>query len=216
MDLIMTFMAIVIWGLIIFIASLISSLMAKLKDIGMFFLGMNVQVLHILLSLLAASVTGNLSRMGFIIEMPLSLTGLLVAVVTGFPLTLLTSKLSEDYKPKFIPDNAVERLILSLVFAPLGEEILFRGLLEGMLITSLNLWLAVAIPATLFSIIHMIPFSDSPRRYLCSLLISALLLGLLASYLRDISGSLLPAIAVHFGFNLSGELVYQLKSADNY
>ncbi len=208
MDVLAALTALAVWGIVLLVSSLATSLVAQFWKIeNKFALGVTVQVLYALLSVMAASSTGNLDRMGLALDVPLSLIALAAAVAVGLPLAFVASKLGGDYRPAFISEDIRERLVLALVFAPLGEELLFRGLLEGMLLASLNLWLAVVIPALLFSIIHVVPFSDSPKTFLSSLLISALLVGLLAGYLRAISDSLLPAIAVHAGFNLAGNLV---------
>ncbi len=212
MDVLAILTALAAWGIVLLISSLTTSLVAQVGKVKSdFILGVVIQVLYILLSLIVAGLTGNLSRLGLSLNASLSLIGLFVAVAVGLPLAFAASKLGGDYRPSFFPENFREKLILALIFAPLGEEILFRGLLEGMLLTSLDLWSAVVIPALLFSMVHAIPFSDSPRPFLLSLLMSALILGLLAGYLRAVSNSLLPAIAVHVGFNLAGNLVDWLQ-----
>ncbi len=65
-----------------------------------------------------------------------------------------------SYEPD-IPGGVAERLFL-LLLAPLGEELLFRGLLEGYLLISLgggNCSIAVVVPALLFSVTHYMRFT---------------------------------------------------------
>ncbi len=200
--------AIACWGIVLGASSFLTSIVAQLGKIeDKFVLGVVVQVSNALLSVLAAAVTGSLDKLGLSLDLPLSIIAFVIAVSAGLPLAYLAARLAGDYEPSFIPEDPRERIVLALVFAPLGEELLFRGLLEGQLLGILDLWMAVAIPALLFSLVHAIPFSGSPRAFLYTLLASALLIGLLAGYLRAISGSLLPAVAVHAGFNFAGNLV---------
>ncbi len=214
MDILGSLIAIAAWGMIIIISSLIASLIAQLGNVeSKFTLGLIIQGLYVILSLIAALMMGGLKGFGLSLNIPITLAALVIAVPIGIPPAYIASKLARDYKPPFIPENFRERAIIALIVAPLGEEFLFRGLLEGQLLKNMNLWLAIAIPALLFSIIHTIPFSDSPRGFLYTLLVTALIIGLLAGYLRAISGSLSPAIITHASFNLAGMLVDQLLSS---
>ncbi len=93
---------------------------------------------------------------------------------------------------------------------------LFRGLLEGRLLSSLGagsratLWIAIVIPAALFSLVHVAPFSKAPRVYLASVMTGAFVLGLLAGLFRAVSGSLATAVVTHACFNLVGMLVEEI------
>ncbi|MDK2463374.1 MAG: CPBP family intramembrane metalloprotease [Candidatus Korarchaeota archaeon] len=71
-------------------------------------------------------------------------------------------------------------------------------------------WIAVIIPAALFSLVHVAPLSKAPRVYLASVMTGAFVLGLLASLFRAVSGSLAPAVVTHACLNLVGMLVEEI------
>ena len=91
---------------------------------------------------------------------------------------------------------------IALILAPVGEEMLFRGVLETSLLVW-GIWIATVIPAILFALIHMAPFKGSSPKFMTVIISSAFVLGFLSGYFRAISGSLLPAYVVHMTFNLS-------------
>ena len=104
-----------------------------------------------------------------------------------------------------IERNLILYSLVALALAPTGEETLFRGLLLGyMLRQGVNPWIAIIVSATLFSLMHMLPFHNAPIAQQAFVLITALLLGVMAGYLRKQTGSLLLAITTHAGFNLGG------------
>jgi len=92
--------------------------------------------------------------------------------------------------------NTVQDLLLNLVlvavFAGVGEELLFRGVLQR-LFTKLfkNPWAGILITAFIFSAIHLQFYGFIPR------FILGILLGLIYWY----SGSLWPAIFAHFAYD---------------
>jgi uncharacterized protein len=77
--------------------------------------------------------------------------------------------------------------LLIIAGAPLGEELIFRGLFFGWLRRHLSLWPAAIISALVFAAIHGIPVVMPP----------VLVLGIAFAWLYEKTGSLWPAIAVH-------------------
>lgn len=77
-----------------------------------------------------------------------------------------------------------------VVLIPLGEELVFRGVLLGSLLEGLDEAWAVAIQAAIFAAVH--PLRAYPQTFV---------VGLLAGWLRVRSGSLLPPIAFHAALN---------------
>ncbi len=200
--------AIAWWGVAVGVSLFTASLIAKLGRIeDGFTQGVIIQLSFAVLSVLVVGVAGSIHDLGLSLDLRLSIIALIVAVSIGLPLAYLAATLTGNYRPPFVPEDPRERIAVALIIAPIGEELLFRGLLEGQLLKSSSMWVAVTIPALLFSLMHVAPFSGSPKAFLGTLLVSALVLGLLAGYLRAISNSLLPAIAVHAGFNLAGNLI---------
>lgn len=83
-------------------------------------------------------------------------------------------------------------LVLVAVFAGVGEELLFRGVLQRLFIKLFkNPWAGILITAFIFSAIHLQFYGFIPR------FILGILLGLLYWY----SGSLWPAIIAHFVYD---------------
>ncbi len=173
------------------------------------------QLTFALVSLALASLAGGRSAMGLTIDLDSSLRSLAVSLPLAATLSIPAARFSRGYRPPFEPEDPIRGAILALALAPIGEELLFRGLLEGRLLSTLGsspgvLWVAIAIPAVLFSLVHVAPFSGAPRGYLGSVLAAALVLGVLAGYFRAVSGSLAPAVVAHACFNLAGMAVDRL------
>jgi membrane protease YdiL (CAAX protease family) len=85
---------------------------------------------------------------------------------------------------------AIAGAILIVVFAPISEEIFFRGFMFGALRTRLSLWPAAAISASVFALLHL---SSGDLSIVPPLAV----LGLLLAWLYEYSGSLGPPIALH-------------------
>ncbi|TNC75474.1 CPBP family intramembrane metalloprotease [Janthinobacterium lividum] len=90
-------------------------------------------------------------------------------------------------------------LALGVLAAPLCEEFIFRGLLQGGLRRSLPAWQAVTVAAALFAVMHP-PAAMLP----------AFALGLCTGYAYERSGALLAPMLVHAGYN-AALLAYQLQ-----
>ena len=104
--------------------------------------------------------------------------------------------------------NSIPELILVLVLVALtpaiGEELMFRGLLQRILAyNGLNKHLAVIVSALVFSAIHM-QFQGFLTRFA---------LGLILGYLFVFSGSLWISIIAHFLFNGSQVIIAVIVSA---
>ena len=83
-------------------------------------------------------------------------------------------------------------LVLVAVFAGVGEELFFRGVLQRLFIKIFrNAWAGILVTAFIFSAIHFQFYGFIPR------FILGILLGLIYWY----SGSLWPAIVAHFAYD---------------
>ena len=93
--------------------------------------------------------------------------------------------------------------ILLLIAGPTGEELLFRGLVEGILLaTKTPHTLAILVPAALFSLAHLpAPLLDSQGKpttaHRAFTPLAALALGILTGYYRATTGSILLPIILH-------------------
>ena len=80
--------------------------------------------------------------------------------------------------------------ILIIVFAPVSEEMFFRGFVYGALRTRMGLWPAAAISAVVFGLPH-VTSAD------LSIVPPLVIFGLLLAWLYEYTGSLGPPIALH-------------------
>jgi membrane protease YdiL (CAAX protease family)/uncharacterized RDD family membrane protein YckC len=80
--------------------------------------------------------------------------------------------------------------ILIIVFAPISEEIFFRGFVYGGIRTRLGLWPAAAISAVVFGLLH-ISSGD------LSIVPPLVIFGLLLCWLYEYTGSLGPPVVLH-------------------
>ncbi len=116
-----------------------------------------------------------------------------------------------NYEPPFLPHSMLEAVLVAFLLAPFGEELMYRGVIEGYLLSRASLLTAVLVPAILFSIMHIIPFSNAPRPVLATVLTGAFLLGVIAGYYRALSNSVIPAFASHSTMNALGFIQYKLE-----
>ena len=86
--------------------------------------------------------------------------------------------------------------------APIGEEMVFRGLfLQGLLRRGVNLVPAILASALVFAVSHLNPLAFP----------SLLELGVLFGFLYARTRSVWPSMAAHFGSNLTATLLYSLS-----
>ena len=95
-------------------------------------------------------------------------------------------------------------LLFVAVFAGVGEELFFRGVLQRLFIKLFkNAWAGIIVTAIIFSAFHLQFYGFIPR------LILGILLGLIYWY----SGSLWPAILAHFAYNAFAVIVIYFNPA---
>ena len=87
------------------------------------------------------------------------------------------------------------------LFAPLVEEIVFRGAILRVLLTRFsNHWASIIISALLFAVVHMNP-AQMPH---------AFIIGLLLGWLYYRTGSIVPGVIIHFVNNTVSYIVAKL------
>jgi hypothetical protein len=95
---------------------------------------------------------------------------------------------------KHTPDELVKNLIFISLFAGIGEELFFRGILQRIFIRmTKNPWMGIVLTAAIFSGIHMQFYGFFPR----------FLLGILLGAIYWYSGSILTAMLAHFLYDAS-------------
>ena len=92
-------------------------------------------------------------------------------------------------------------IFLIAIIPAIGEELFFRGAIQGVLQRKLNVKLAIWITAVVFSAIHMRFYGFVPR----------MLLGAFLGYLLAWSGNLWLSIVAHFTNNVLAVIFYYLK-----
>ncbi|MEM1058080.1 MAG: type II CAAX endopeptidase family protein [Verrucomicrobiota bacterium] len=89
------------------------------------------------------------------------------------------------------PDRLMGMLFVGVIFAPIMEEVLFRGLLQPMLKAALGLWPAVLLTSLIFAAIHF----HLPA--FTALFVLAVIMSLAYEY----TGSVMVCILIHMFFN---------------
>jgi len=156
---------------------------------------------------------GLLLKKGILFSL-LGLACLIFLNVVGF---LVTRK-----KPVgFPPDKFINWFLYILIWSSVVEEILFRGLLQSYLarfnqklftIRNAVITPAVFVPALLFATMHLSLFLQGMTfSIVAGIFLNALILGLLAGYYREKTGSIYPAIFLHILFNVIGYLPVLLQ-----
>jgi len=169
--------------------------------------GFAMQLMMFFLSLAVIELMGGPERFG----LDVSLRYVPQAVVLGFGASLIINLLEGNPSvpmEEFMPEG-IERFVLLLLFAPLGEETFTRGLIEGYLLSYGHFWSAILVSALLFALPHWMAYEGSKRRKI-GVVGGAFVLGSLAGYLFALGG-ITPAIVLHSSANLAGLTLLRLK-----
>ncbi len=195
--------------LVLVLSSGITGLVAKhVKGMSEATSGALTQALIVVTTLVMAFlVLREPSVLGSVSAPPTALAeGVACAGLIALALTLATSllrKVAEECKPPVKFGSVWELAVLVFLVAPVGEELLFRGLVEGYLLASgVGLHVSVVVPALLFSLMHVAPFKSSGKFCLVTVLASAFVLGVVAGFFRAVTGSITIPIVIHAMFNL--------------
>lgn len=128
--------------------------------------------------------------------------GLSMALTVLLP---LFPKVQESYSTVMnaLGSESVLMIVCVCILAPIGEELVFRGLSLRILKKAFPWWFAVALQAVLFGVYHLNPVQG----------IYATLLGLLLGYTAHRYGSVVPGILLHMAVNSSSYLITYLLPA---
>ncbi|MBN2621057.1 CPBP family intramembrane metalloprotease [candidate division WOR-3 bacterium] len=151
---------------------------------------------------------GKIILWGFII-------GVVTMVVTGIAATVLNSifpiKGGEHFASKY---SIWETILYVWLLASISEEVLTRGLIQGFLaplkkygfkVIGKYISLPILTSTFFFSAIHLMLLTTGMNACMVgAVVISCFVLGIVAGYVRERSGSLIPAIIVHLVFNVGG------------
>ncbi|MCD6485619.1 MAG: CPBP family intramembrane metalloprotease [Candidatus Odinarchaeota archaeon] len=128
------------------------------------------------------------------------------SLIVALPMAYMGEMYGKNYEGPLKVEKTMEFILIFMILAPTAEELVFRGVIETYLILTTTPTIAVTVPAILFAFIHIAPFKNAPKKLMYIIVTSAFLLGVIAGIMRLLSGSLLPAIAAHITFNLSGKI----------
>ncbi|ACS32526.1 CPBP family intramembrane glutamic endopeptidase [Thermococcus gammatolerans] len=169
--------------------------------------GFAMQLTMFFLSLAVIELMGGPQRFGLVPDFRY----VPQAVVLGFGASLIINLLEGNPSvpmEEFMPEG-VERLVLLLILAPLGEEVFTRGLIEGYILGYGHFWSAILFSALLFALPHWMAYEGSKKRKIVAVG-GAFVLGSLAGYLFALGG-IIPAIVLHSSANLAGLIVLRFK-----
>ncbi|PIQ19684.1 MAG: hypothetical protein COW65_19355 [Cytophagales bacterium CG18_big_fil_WC_8_21_14_2_50_42_9] len=144
----------------------------------------------------------------------LGLFCLIVLNILGFALT--RKKLLG-----FPDERLIDRILFIWIWSSVVEEVLFRGLIQSYLgnfkqklfiIRKAVISPAVFVSALFFGGLHFSLFKlDSNLFFVTGIVLNAFILGLIAGYYREKTGSIWPAVFIHIIFNVVGSLPLLLQ-----
>jgi membrane protease YdiL (CAAX protease family) len=138
--------------------------------------------------------------LGFVAALPMLVLLVVCAHLPWGPLQRIEEFIDKVVRPLFRPCTVADLALVALV-AGLGEELLFRGLLQDALGQWLEIWGAVAVTAVLFGLMHAI----TP-----AYIVLATLAGGYLGWVYVASGNLLTAVVAHAFYDFAA-LVYLLR-----
>jgi membrane protease YdiL (CAAX protease family) len=174
-------------------------LVAVLTEGGLFLLGLLlVGGLQVLASKLDLSWNATASALLFCSPM---LAALYFAVRSNWaPLARLRAELDEKIVPLFTHLKILDLALIALL-AGAGEELFFRGWLQGALINRFDIWIGILIASVIFGFAHYL----SP-----TYAIYAGLTGIYLGVIYQVSGNLYIAMAIHALYDFIA-LVYLVR-----
>ncbi|MCK4342594.1 MAG: CPBP family intramembrane metalloprotease [Phycisphaerae bacterium] len=113
-------------------------------------------------------------------------------------------------------EGLFHKILFIWIIASICEEVFYRGLLQGVLepltkhgvrVLRVRFTAPVALCAIAFGLGHLCLLGMVPTPMLVGILLSATMLGFIAGYYREKTGSLAPAIAAHMTFNVIGTMI---------
>lgn len=139
---------------------------------------------------------------------PLALWGIVLVTAAGIVLEPLLDLFPESYFERLngMLDGGGWAILLTVVLAPVFEEILFRGLLLESLLRRWKGWQAVAMSALLFGLVHM-PILPQ--------MVNAAVVGLVLGYVYALTRSLAPVVIIHAVNNGVAYLLLEITGTQN-
>lgn len=181
----------------------------NLKDMMIGYGSLVLICISVLIILLVSDVISV--RQLFSLQDPLKmffcvLGGSLGLILFGIILSLIIPEKQIDEANKNYKDNSIGALILFMSFAGLFEELLFRGILQNLLLLLLEeSWQAVLVTSVLFCGIHISYFKKPIM--LLNIFIPSIVFG----WLYVATNNLIIPVTVHIMMNLVMTLLFKFK-----
>jgi len=160
---------------------------------------------------------GRISTYGFKLTEDLQLKGIILwSFGIGVGGALIQSFIPGEGLA-FLEDFSFPRIVISIwIYASICEEVLTRGLIQGYLspltkygftLFKARISLPVLVGALFFGLMHLALLTMGVGGLLVlTIVFFAFILGIVAGFYRERTGSLIPAIITHMAFNISGTL----------
>jgi len=172
-------------------------------------------------SLLFIGIFGHLKFKEYGFRLPRSfrpMPGMITGILLGLVATILVALLPGEGKESMPGQDLsfIQVILFIWIYASLAEEVLCRGLIQGYLnpfnnyrltLLSVKLSLPVITGALFFALMHLALLTTGVSIWpVVIIVIFALLLGLMAGYQLERTGSLLSAALIHMSFNMGGSI----------
>ncbi len=109
--------------------------------------------------------------------------------------------------------NIIEMITISIIFAPITEEIVFRGFIQTVLgITFAKykrhkiFWLPIIITSIIFGLLHFTAIKRVNIQQTIAVVVMAVVLGLLSGYFKEKYKSLVPSVNMHIATNFGASI----------
>ena len=184
--------------------------------------GVMIQVAMFLVSfcLIAALSRGRLAEYGFKAATSAQLKtafifGSIVAVIVHVVIAIVWTLFPPaETHPALAGSSFIRTVFTVWIVASTSEEVVHRGLIQsflkplgvyGLNLGRIRLSLPVIVAAVIFGVLHiMLVTLGADSRLVGGIVGMAIVLGLVAGYYREKTGSLVPAVLVHMLFNIYG------------
>jgi membrane protease YdiL (CAAX protease family) len=169
----------------------------------------------IFILLMIALSRGKISSYGMKITRNIQLKRItILGLGVGIATTLIGLLFPFGENPAVADFSFIQIVIFVWIYASISEEFLTRGLIQsylepltkyGFTVFKLRISLPVLISAAIFALIHMGLLSTGMGIYsVLYIVLFAFIVGLIAAFYREKTGSIIPAIIVHTFANIGG------------
>jgi len=146
----------------------------------------------------------------------LSIVFAFVIISINMLLRIIIEKPGQGFSVMMMPGGLLKPILSVWILASISEEIFFRGLLQslfmplkefGFKLYKSFISVPVMVCAVWFGLGHLGLLRMMRPYIVVGIVVNATVLGLVAGYYREKTGSIIPAIVVHMVFNIVGTFV---------